>query len=62
MAKNSKKLDKSKNYNKINHTNENQLVELQLDELKLVVGGKRRGRRVPGDHGGGVVYPLVVCF
>ncbi|NEP71532.1 MAG: hypothetical protein F6K25_04575 [Okeania sp. SIO2G4] len=53
MAKNSKKLDKSKNYNKINHTNENQLVELQLDELKLVVGGKRRGRRVPGDHGGG---------
>ncbi len=39
MAKNSKRLDKSKNYNKVN--NGNQLVELGLDELEFVVGGKK---------------------
>ncbi len=39
MAKNSQRLDKSKNYNRTNHTNENQWMELQLDELEFIVGG-----------------------
>ncbi|MGD1700951.1 hypothetical protein [Dapis sp. BLCC M229] len=49
MAKNSKRLDKSKNCNKINHTNENQLVELELDELEFVVGGNDPQDQANGD-------------
>ncbi|MGD1700950.1 hypothetical protein [Dapis sp. BLCC M229] len=50
MARNSKRLDKSKNYKNINNNNHNQLLELDLDELEYIVGGAPRddkNRRVP---------------
>ncbi|MGD1700953.1 hypothetical protein [Dapis sp. BLCC M229] len=39
MAKNSQRLDKSKNSKSINHIKENKLLELELDELESIVGG-----------------------
>ncbi len=39
MARNSKRLDKSKNSKNINNNNDNQLLELELDELEYIVGG-----------------------